>query len=289
MEIFNYLSHICIIFFIFSFFSLAACVSVGLTGMFNLSFPGIGLCSAYISALSAIHVPLPFELCFVVSCLFGGLIGLGLSAVSNRFKGDYYALVTFGFNYVALTIALNWESVTNGALGLNNIPFESFILDTDNHGAVFLMFGFLFAVAVLVLVKLKFSPLGRTLMAIREDELACLSTGRNTFKFKNMSSFVAGVLSGGAGSLYAHYISYMDPFSIGMHDLVLVLTAIFLGGLHSLRGVLIGTLILTLIPEILRFFAIPAAILGPTRQIIYSLILLTIIWFRPSGIFSEKT
>ncbi|MCS6961044.1 MAG: branched-chain amino acid ABC transporter permease [Deltaproteobacteria bacterium] len=286
-ELLNYIIHILIIFFIFTFFSLSATISIGLTGLFNLSFPGLALFSAYCSALLAIHGPLPFEICLFASSVASAIIGYFLSAISNRFKGDYYALVTFGFNYVVLTVCLNWESLTNGALGITNIPFESLLISPMTPLKILTVYGCLCIFSIWFSLKLKRSPLGRCLMAIRDDEVAMISIGRNVFLLKNLSAFVSGFFSGSVGALYAHYISYIDPFSVGLHDLVFVLASVFLGGLGSLKGAVAGTFILTSIPELLRFLEIPPSVLGPLRQMIYAVILVIIIWLKPKGIFGR--
>lgn len=286
-ELLNYLQHIGITVCIYVLLCLSATVSVGLTGSFNLAFPGLALLGAYCSALISIHFAFPFEFCAILAAATGGLTGLLLSAVSNRLKGDYYALVTFGFNYVVLTIALNWETMTNGALGITNIPFESFLFQDTNQSKTFVLLGLISALSVIIVYKVKSSPLGRVLASIRDDELSCIATGRDTYYFKNVSAFYSGVLAGLSGSLYAHVISYVDPFSFGLHDLVFVLGAVFLGGVKSVGGSVLGAFILTIIPELLRFLYLPASVLGPLRQMIYSVTLILIIWFRPTGMFAK--
>lgn len=288
-EFLSYVQHIGITVCIYVLLCLSATVSVGLTGSFNLAFPGLALLGAYCSALTSIHLAFPFEFCSILVALTCGSVGLLLSTVSNRLTGDYYALVTFGFNYIMLTVALNWEAVTNGALGITNVPFETLLWQDTSQSKIFTLLAIISGLGILIVCKIKFSPLGRVFASIRDDELSCIATGRNSYYFKNISAFYSGMLSGLSGSLYAHVISYIDPFSFGLHDLVFALGAIFVGGINSISGTVVGAFVLTIIPELLRFLHLPASVLGPLRQIIYSITLILIIWLRPTGLFGKRS
>ncbi|MCS7200992.1 MAG: branched-chain amino acid ABC transporter permease, partial [Patescibacteria group bacterium] len=189
------------------------------------------------------------------------------------------------FNFIIFTIALNWESLTRGALGLPGIEKPNFFgFFIDKLHEIFIFYGLIAILSFLFLEKLTSSPIGRIIQALRDDELALASLGRDTTKIKNLILGLSGLFSALAGTLYAHYFTYLDPYSFGLGDLIFILSALFLGGLASNRGVLVGTLILLILPEVLRFFYLPSFLIGSLRQILYAVMLVSIIWFRPKGI-----
>ena len=128
---------------------------------------------------------------------------------------------------------------------------------------------------------------GRLLEASRDDEVGLKVLGKNTFKLKAKAMIISAFFAGIAGSLFAHYISFIDPSSFYITDLILILTIVIAGGIASFKGSIVSTFIIILIPEGLRFFEMPSSILGPARQIIYALILLGILMIRPKGLFGR--
>ncbi len=284
----DYLIHILIILSTYLILALSANLSLGFGGLFNLAFAGLALGGAYVTALLTLKAGVPFLFSFLIALAVGYLTGWLIAKATTRLKGDYLALVTFGFNFVVFTVALNWESLTRGALGLPGIPKPDLIVAKVTELPHFLVFyGLLAALVYLGLELLVRSPLGRAIQALRDDELALTVLGRDPIKLKNLVLGLSGLLAALAGLMYAHYLTYLDPYSFGLGDVIFVLSAVFLGGLASNRGTLLGTVILVFIPEALRFLPIPSALIGPLRQIIYSFIIILILWLRPKGIFGK--
>ncbi|MCS7184147.1 MAG: branched-chain amino acid ABC transporter permease [Patescibacteria group bacterium] len=288
MEIFNYFFHLGIIFSIYSLLVLSSNLSLGYGGLFNLALPGLALIGAYTSSLLSLKTNLPFGVIFVITLILGYLVGWIISKITNKLRGDYLALVTFGFTFIVFTLALNWESLTRGALGLPSIPKPKFLFfQIESLIEIFIFYYLITFIVYLFLQKLIFSPLGRSIQALRDDELAISVLGRNPLRIKSLVLGISGLLSSLAGILYAHYLSYLDPYSFGLGDLIFILSALFLGGLADNRGALLGTFLLIIIPESLRFLPLPSYLVGALRQIIYSLIIIIILWFRPKGIFGK--
>ncbi|HDI03246.1 MAG TPA: branched-chain amino acid ABC transporter permease, partial [Candidatus Pacearchaeota archaeon] len=125
------------------------------------------------------------------------------------------------------------------------------------------------------------------LEAIRDDELATKVLGKNTFKMKSYALGISAFFAGIAGSLYAHYITFIDPSSFTLLQLIPVLAIVILGGLASLKGTILATVVMVLLPEPLRFIGFPSSIVGPARQIIYALILLLILIYKPKGFYGK--
>ena len=131
------------------------------------------------------------------------------------------------------------------------------------------------------------SPFGKVLEAIRDDELATKVLGKNTFKMKSYALAISAFFAGIAGSLYAHYITFIDPSSFTILQLIPILVIVIVGGLASLGGTIIATIVLVLLPELLRFVGFPSSVVGPARQILYALILILILIYKPKGFYGK--
>jgi len=288
MNIFNYFLHLGIIFDIFLVLSLALNFSLGFAGLFNLAITGLALFGGYTSALLISKLSLPFELSFILTLIISYLLGFLLSLAVRKLKGDYLALVTFGFSFIVTVLALNLQSLTRGPLGITGIPkpslFNSYF---DSLLEIFTFYTLLAFLTYFYFEKLLKSPLGRVIQAMRDDEIALLSLGRNTFKLKSYILGLSSMFSSLSGLMYAHYFSYFHPSNFGLNDLVFALSAVFLGGLANNKGTTFGVFLLILIPELLRFFNLPGSLIGPLRQIIYATIIILVLWFKPKGLFGK--
>lgn len=276
----DYLVHLAIIICINLILALGLQFSIGYSGMLNLAhiaFYGIG---AYTSALLVMQGT-PFLLAIIIAGLLPGIIGYYFSRPINKLKGDYLALATMGFTFVIYALMLNWQKLTRGPLGIPGIPKPDLL--SSNYTYLF----FCLVIAALVYVgmrRITASRFGKLLEATRDDELAVQSMGKNTLRMKSISLGLASGIAGIAGALYAHYITYIDPSSFGIMQLIPIIAIVIIGGLASLRGTIIATIILTLLPEPLRFIGFPSSIIGPIRQLIFAVLLIVIMIYRPKGI-----
>jgi len=282
-----YFIHLLILVGIFLVLALSLQLSVGFTGLLNLghiAFYGIG---AYTSALLVMN-GFPFWVGFLSAGIVAMIFGYLISIPVNKLKGDYLTLATLGFTFVVYAVLLNWTNLTRGPLGLPGIPKPSlfgFVLKSNLN---YLIFTFVIAaITYFIIKKISSSPFGKVLEAIRDDELAAKSLGKNTLKMKSYALAISAFFAGIAGSLYAHYITFIDPSSFTLLNLVPVLSIVIIAGLASLKGTVVATFILILLPEPLRFIGFPSSVIGPMRQIIYALLLLLILIYRPKGLFGK--
>ena len=216
------------------------------------------------------------------------IFGFLLSLPTNKLKGDYLALATLGFSFVIYAVALNWTGLTRGPLGLPGIPKPEIFGITFSSNISFLILTIIIVLISYVIIrKITTSPFGKVMQATRDDELATRVLGKNTFKIKSISMAVSAFFAGIAGSLYASYITFIDPSSFTLMQLIPVVCIVIIGGLASLKGTIIACIILVLLPEPLRFIGFPSSIVGPMRQIIYALILLLILIYRPKGFYGK--
>jgi branched-chain amino acid transport system permease protein len=151
--------------------------------------------------------------------------------------------------------------------------------------ASFAALGFMLALSVTALLALAYrSPFGRTLQAIRDDEIAATSLGKNVVSFKMRSVALASGCAAVAGAMYATYVTFIDPTSFTTEESVLLLSMVVIGGTGNLKGPIVGSALLVLIPELLRFLAVPDSVAANLRMILYGLLLIVIMRFRPQGI-----
>ena len=141
--------------------------------------------------------------------------------------------------------------------------------------------------AYFAVYRITSSPFGRVLHAIREDEVFVRAHGKNTLYFKVVAFAVSAALASMAGSLYAHYITYIDPTSFTVMESILIISMVIIGGAGSLWGPLIGAVVLVTLPEALRFVGLPSAVAANLRQIIYGSLLVIMMMFRPRGLMGK--
>lgn len=282
-----YLVHIAIIICIEVILAMSLQISIGYTGLLNLghiAFFGIG---AYTSALLTMQ-GVPWILAFLAAGIVPMFFAYLLSIPTNKLKGDYLALATMGFSFVIYAFMLNWTTLTRGPLGIPGITKPILFGIKFSQNAIFLILALVIAAATYyVLYRIVKGPFGLTLQAVRDNEDAAKALGKNTFKIKTIGLMISAFFAGIAGSIYAHYITFIDPSSFAMMMIIPIVCMIIIGGLASLKGTLIATVVLVLIPEILRFVGMPSSILGPARQIIYALILIFILLYKPKGFYGK--
>ena len=282
-----YLIHLLILISIYTILAISLQLSVGFTGLLNLGHIAFYAIGAYTSALLALN-GFPFWFCFLSAGILAMIFGFLLSLPTNKLKGDYLALATMGFSFVVYAVLLNWTSLTRGPLGLPGIPKPKILgISFSDNLSFLILVAFIALISYLIIKRITISPFGKVLEAIRDDELAVRVLGKNTFKMKSLSLMISAFFAGIAGSLYAHYITFIDPSSFTLLQLIPVLSIVIIGGLGSLEGTIIATIILTLLPEPLRFIGFPSSIVGPARQILYALILLLILIYKPKGFFGK--
>jgi len=283
----EYLTHLAILFFIYAILGVSLNLVVGYTGLLSsahAAFYGIGAYATAI-ALTSLHINFFFSL--AAGIIITGIIAFLIGIVLSRFRGDYYALVSLGFNVIVYSVLLNWQGLTRGPLGMPGIPRPEFVFDFSSNIS-FLILSFLFVTAIYIISSfLAASSFGRVLKAIREDEQAIQVFGYNTNHYKLAIFVISAGMAAAAGSLFASYITFIDPSSFTVMESVFILAVIILGGLSNLRGSILGAFILVLLPEALRFAGFPQAIAAQMRQMVYGLCLIFLMLFRPQGLLGE--
>jgi branched-chain amino acid transport system permease protein len=283
-----YITHFLVMVAIYSILSLSLNLLIGYSGIFSLAHAAIYGIGAYASALAALKLGLGFWGGMVVAASVGAFASALVAIPSLRVAGDYYVVASFGLQVVVLAIFMNWTDLTNGHAGLPGIPRPSlfgWIIDHP-YKYVFLAAGFALATWG-ICWRLTNSAFGRVLQAIRDDEIAAQAMGKNVVLVKIVIACISSALGATAGSLYAHYITYINPSSFSLHESIFIATLVILGGSERLTGPVVGAFLLLAIPEVLKFLAIPDAIAAPMRQIIYGALLIVFMLVRPEGILGR--
>jgi branched-chain amino acid transport system permease protein len=244
----------------------------GFTGQFSLGHAGFMSIGAYTCALILLKYPTMWG--FLAGIIAGGiasaLVGIIIGLPTLRLKGDYLAIATLGMAEIIRVIFLNIE-ITGGAAGLASIP---------RIANWFWMFFFAVISVVFINNFIKSSP-GRACISIREDEIAAESMGINSTKYKVMSFAIGAFFAGIGGGLYASYFFFLKPNLFGFLKSIDMLVIVVLGGLGSLTGSVVAAVLLTLLTTFLQQFT-------AVRMILYALLLVVIMIFRPKGIMGTS-
>lgn len=283
----EYLIHILIMVLIYAMLAMSLNLIVGYTGLLSLAhaaFMGIG---AYATAILTTQYHMDFFLSVLVGVGLTVVISFLIGLVLSRFRDDFFALVSLGFLVIMHSVFLNWQELTNGPLGITNIPRPAFA-DLSSSNLFFLFFMMVLFVVIYALCSfIVRSPFGRTLQAIREDEKAIQIFGYNTLQYKLIIFIIGAVIASIVGAFFASYITYIDPTSFTISETIFILAIVILGGLASLRGSILGAVILVLLPEVLRFLGFPDEIAGQMRQLTYGVLLVVLMLYKPQGILGK--
>jgi branched-chain amino acid transport system permease protein len=284
----EYLVHIAILAVIYGILGIGLNLVVGFTGLLSVThaaFFGIG---AYATGILLTNRIADFWGSLGLGMFGAAILAFVIGLVLSRFRDDYYALASFGFNTIVFALFLNLQDITRGPLGIPGISRPEIFGYSFGENSAFLILALVFLVAIYFFSKwLTESSFGRVLKAVREDERAAQVFGYDTFYFKLAIFSTGAALAAVAGSLFASYITFIDPSTFTLHESMFILAVIILGGLASLRGSVIGAVALILLPEILRFVGFPAEIAAQMRQVAYGLVLVLLMLYRPQGLFGE--
>lgn len=263
----------------------------GYTGQFSLGHAGFMAAGAYSSAWLSLTYGYSLGTsswattsAFVLALLAGGvaaaLAGLIVGVPSLRLKGDYLAIVTLGFNEIIKGVIQNAESL-GAQRGLGGMV---------QHTNFFWTFAFA-ALTIYVVLSLVGSTYGRGFLAVRDDEIAAEAMGINTTKYKVLAFVLGAFFAGIAGGLYAHYKQFIHPEGFNFLKSFDIVVMVILGGMGSTWGVCVAAVILTILPEGLRYVSAIESLppwlreVTQNRMILYSLLLIILMLTRPQGLF----
>ena len=259
---------------------LGLSILTGYTGMFSFGHAGFVCIGAYVSVLCTMAFGLPYLLALLIAGLVAMLFGAALGKITLGLKGDYFCIATLGvgeairliFNNLNINFNVGGRTfVLDGAKGIASIP-----LHTTFPVALVIVVVFLTATALLMNSKH-----GRSMLAVREDELAAQLTGINTFRSKMLAMCMSALYAGIAGGMLAHYFGYLQPKMFMMVKSTEYTIMVIFGGMGSITGSVLGTVLLCALPELLRA-------VGDWRLVFYGLAVIIIMIVRPKGLMGGK-
>ena len=284
----GYLPHLIIITGINVILALSLNLIMGYLGQSALGHAAFFAIGAYTSSLMALNAGISPWIGLFIGASFAAISGIVIGHLTFHLKDDYFALATFGFGLITYSIINNWIGLTRGPMGLPGIPqFIAFADPLDSFIFYCILILLFVLITIFIMRKIVYSPFGRVVQSIRDDELAAEALGKDTRRIKITIFMIGAFFAGIAGSLYAHYITFIDPSSFNVMESILIVLMVILGGLGTINGSIIGAAVLILFPEMLRFIGIPGADAASLRQMIYGLLLLILIMKRPQGLVGK--
>ncbi|MCI0348090.1 MAG: branched-chain amino acid ABC transporter permease, partial [Acidobacteriales bacterium] len=271
---------------------------VGYCGLLSLAHAGYFAVGSYAYALATLKLGWGLVPSLGLGVGLAAVLSLALSLPAWRFRGDFFVMVSLAVQALLFSLYYNWSqpgaepgtltNLTNGPFGLAGIPKPSLpFFKVDSLTGIALLCLVLAILCGLICWRLLSSPWGRLLKAMRDDELALRSMGKNVRRAKMEVFAISCGMVAVAGALYASYVSYIDPSTASLNESILMLCIVLVGGVANLRGPLVGALVLLAIPELLRFAQIPDALAANVRLMVYGLALVLMMHFRPQGIAGE--
>ena len=268
-------------------------ITNGFSGLFSLGHPGFMAIGGYVTAIltfpvsrKSMFLELPqwlesLELPFFPALIIGGvcaaLTALIVGLPVLRLRGHYLAVATMGFLIIIQVLITNWESVTRGPLGLNGLPALTNLWWVYSWVVV----------SVYVSWKLKFSSYGRSMLSMREDDLAAQCLGINLFRTRVAALVIGAFFAGVAGGLWAHLVTAITPTSFSLIMAFNIVVMVVVGGAGSIAGSFIAAIIFSVLTEIFRPLEENFEVYG-VGEILMALILILILIYRPQGLFGSR-
>ena len=251
---------------------------MGYTGQASFGQNAFAALGGYGSAILTANYYWDPVLALLVSMVLSGVIAAAVGYPTFRLRGHYLAMATFALGLITYEISIEWNSLTQGYMGLSGIPplgIGKYELVSEKHQLIVLTFVML--LGVWVSVRLRDSRFGRALRAIAGSEAAANALGINVARYKLAAFVVAAIYASVAGSLFAHFVGFISPEVFGASMVILSFTMLYLGGVGTTWGPIIGALIVSLLPEVLRG-------LKEMQDVVYSVVLIAILIFAPRGL-----
>ncbi|MGO9412934.1 MAG: branched-chain amino acid ABC transporter permease [Spirochaetia bacterium] len=277
----SYLIVIGVTIMIYAMLTVALNMVVGYAGQPNLAqsaFLGLG---AYFAAVLSTRYHLSFWLTIPISFSVAGMAGFILGAVSLRLREDFLAITTIGLNFVVVAI-FQYVPFFGGAVGIYSIPLPTIGGRQFGNPDFLLVAACMLALVVASSKYLERTWLGASLTALKDDESASSSVGIPVASYKVAAFTLSAAFAGMAGSMYAPFLSAITPSSFGFTESVVILSMLIFGGIGTIRGALLGALILGALPEAFRF-------ISNFRLLTFGVILLLMLRFQPQGLAGEAS
>jgi branched-chain amino acid transport system permease protein len=259
---------------------------IGYGGLVSIAHPVFFALGAYTSAILSRDLGMPVPLAMVAGMIVAMVASAALALPSLRVSGDYLLIASIGFQLGVLEVIKNLR-FTGGAGGFTNIP-PFLIRDFGREAYVALVLVVMVGVILLVRLVAR-SDYGRAMTAMRDDELAFSSVGRDAMLMKLAIFGLGSGLAGVAGALYAHYFRFITPEQFEILQSSTILTMVVVGGMRTTCGPIVGALLLEALPQAITFLNMPPSVLGPIQGLLFTGLVLVFMFFRPQGLVPAES
>jgi ABC-type branched-subunit amino acid transport system ATPase component/ABC-type branched-subunit amino acid transport system permease subunit len=261
--------------------TLSETVIAGFGGQVSVGQAGFMAVGAYTTGLLVGTLHWPWWAGILAGAASGAIVAGLVGIPALRLRGPYFVMASLAFGGIVYTVATNWLEVTGGPGGLRNIPIPDFdALGLHPDTGIYYILWIAAAASILGVRWFRHTPLGRSLVAIREDELAARAVGVHTALVKSLGFVFSGTLAGLAGALLPLFIGSVTPDAFGVNQSLLILTQALIGGLDRIAGAIVGSAVLLGMTELLRDFA-------EFQLLFYGVAMLTVVLFFPRGVVGE--
>jgi branched-chain amino acid transport system permease protein len=258
--------------------ALSLTLVAGTIGQVSLGHAALLAIGAYTSALLSLTSAVPVGLAIIAGGLMSAALGTILISPSFRLRGHYVSIATLAIGEIVSLVILNWESVTRGPIGISGIPpLSLFGYELISPTSIYWFSFAVMVVLALLQARLLGSHLGRSFRAIRDDDIAARAYGLSLNRYKSLAFIFGGFAAGVSGGIAAHLYSYINHETFNTQQSILALTVVILGGLGNVVGAVVGSVALVGLPEVFRIAA-------EYRILIYGIVLLLLVRFRPQGL-----
>ena len=274
---------------IYSIVGLGMMLLVGFTGQISLGHAAFLAVGAYTEALLQAK-GVPFFISLPCAALFSAATGWVLGLPALRLKGIYLAIATIAFNVIIEEVITRWEGLTGGNTGLHLKPIELFGMKIDGDQSFYYLALGLTVLSILGLMNLLRSPTGRAFVAIRDSEISASCMGVNPATYKTMSFALSAALTGIAGALYAHKVTFISPEQFTLIASIELVTIVILGGVGFIHGAVLGAAFLIVLPQLISIAKdyLPSNIAGSGLQaVVFGTVLIVFIIFEPLGLYGR--
>lgn len=286
----NYLLHIGVMLAIYGMLACSANLLIGFSGLLTMAhaaFYGLG---AYVYALLSVNLGWPFWATLPCAVAFSALVGWVFSMLTLKFRNETFVLATIGFQMIVYLVLYNCNGLTHGPYGISGIPRPSlFGLAVESTKGYFAFCGIAFAVIYVLMLLIGRSMFALSLKALRDNEAAAQTLGISPRRQYIRAMIVSSALAAVPGVCFAGYVTYIDPTSFNLTESIFIASILLVGGSGNNKGPLCGVLFMLVLPEILRFVGMPTSIAANMREIIYGVVLVVLMYFRPHGFAGEYT
>jgi branched-chain amino acid transport system permease protein len=252
---------------------------MGYTGQISFGHNAFAAIGGYVSAILSTRLGWPPIATITAAALAAALVSLIVGYPTLRLRGHYLAMATLALGLIVAEIATQWKSMTQGLFGISAIPpFGIGVWHLTSDFAFYVVYWLIAAVIVWITYRISHSRVGFAFRALASNEDAAQSLGIDVAHYKLIAFVISAVFASLGGSMFAHYVTYISPEVFGLYMVILLFTMLFVGGIGTTLGPLIGSIIITLFPELLRQF-------HSARELLYGVVLLLILLFAPRGLF----